>query len=48
MTSSRIQNAMFPTSFKDRGGYFKARYYQDIAIAKILEAVGNGQQRILF
>jgi len=33
--------------FEDRGGYFKARYYQDIAIEKVLEAIGNGQSRIL-
>lgn len=33
--------------FEDRGGYFQARYYQDIAIEKVLEAIGNGQQRIL-
>jgi type I restriction enzyme, R subunit len=33
--------------FEDRGGYFQARYYQDIAIEKVLEAIANGQQRIL-
>ena len=33
--------------FEDRGGYFQARYYQDIAIQRVLDAIANGQQRIL-
>lgn len=33
--------------FEDRGGYYQSRYYQDIAIEKVLEAIGHGQQRIL-
>jgi type I restriction enzyme, R subunit len=33
--------------FEDRGGYFQARYYQDIAIQRVLDAMANGQQRIL-
>lgn len=33
--------------FEDRGGYFQGRYYQDIAIEKVLEAIANRQQRIL-
>jgi type I restriction enzyme R subunit len=33
--------------FEDRGGYFLGRYYQDIAIEKVLEAIAGGQQRIL-
>ncbi|MGB8363515.1 MAG: DEAD/DEAH box helicase family protein [Rhizomicrobium sp.] len=33
--------------FEDKGGYFQGRYYQDIAIARVLEAIAGGQQRIL-
>jgi type I restriction enzyme, R subunit len=33
--------------FEDRGGYFQSRYYQDIAIERVLEAVTEGKDRIL-
>ena len=33
--------------FEDRGGYFQTRYYQDIAIERVLEAIAAGQERIL-
>ena len=33
--------------FEDRGGYFQGRYYQDIAIERVLEAIAGGQDRIL-
>jgi len=33
--------------FEDRGGYFQGRYYQDIAIERVLEAISNGRSRIL-
>jgi type I restriction enzyme, R subunit len=33
--------------FEDKGGTWQARYYQDIAINKTLEAITEGQQRIL-
>jgi type I restriction enzyme R subunit len=33
--------------FEDRGGYFQGRYYQDIAIERVLQAITNHQQRIL-
>ena len=33
--------------FEDKSGMWEARYYQDIAIRKTLEAVSEGQQRIL-
>jgi type I restriction enzyme R subunit len=33
--------------FEDKGGYFQARYYQDIAIERVLEAIAAGKQRIL-
>jgi type I restriction enzyme R subunit len=33
--------------FEDRGGYFQSRYYQDIAIERVLEAVADEKDRIL-
>ena len=33
--------------FEDRGGYFQGRYYQDIAIVRVLEAMAAGALRIL-
>jgi type I restriction enzyme R subunit len=33
--------------FEDRGGYFQGRYYQDIAIERVLEAIANNRDRIL-
>jgi type I restriction enzyme, R subunit len=33
--------------FEDKGGYFQGRYYQDIAIERVLEAISQGRQRIL-
>jgi type I restriction enzyme R subunit len=33
--------------FEDKGGTFQARYYQDLAIQKTLEAVAQGKDRIL-
>ena len=33
--------------FEDKGGFFQGRYYQDIAIERVLAAVANGQERIL-
>src|ERR1700730_9949353 len=33
--------------FEDRGGYFQSRYYQDIAIERVLEAVAAERDRIL-
>src|SRR5208283_3810330 len=33
--------------FEDKGGYFQARYYQDIAIQRVLEAIADGKDRIL-
>ncbi len=41
----RDQFAKVP--FEDKGGFFQGRYYQDIAIDRVLEAIGAGQQRIL-
>lgn len=33
--------------FEDRGGYFQGRYYQDIAIERVLAAIAGGQERLL-
>ena len=33
--------------FEDKGGSHPSRYYQDIAIARVLEAIAAGQQRVL-
>lgn len=33
--------------FEDRGGFFQPRYYQDIAIERVLEAVTDNRSRIL-
>ena len=33
--------------FEDRGGYFQSRYYQDLAIERVLAAIEDGRSRIL-
>ena len=33
--------------FEDKGGFFQGRYYQDIAIARVLDAIADNRQRIL-
>lgn len=33
--------------FEDRGGYFQGRYYQDIAIERVLQAIADHKSRIL-
>jgi type I restriction enzyme R subunit len=33
--------------FEDKGGYFQGRYYQDIAIDRVLEAIAAGRDRVL-
>jgi len=33
--------------FEDRGGYFQGRYYQDIAIERVLAAIADNKERIL-
>ena len=33
--------------FEDKGGTWQGRYYQDIAIDRVLEAIGDGRDRIL-
>ena len=33
--------------FEDRGGFFQGRYYQDIAVERVLAAIADHKQRIL-
>src|SRR5260221_878080 len=33
--------------FEDKGGYFQGRYYQDLAIQRVMEAIAADQTRIL-
>jgi len=33
--------------FEDKGGSHPNRYYQDIAVERVMEAIANDQQRIL-
>ncbi|MBL9144697.1 MAG: DEAD/DEAH box helicase family protein [Verrucomicrobiaceae bacterium] len=33
--------------FEDRGGFFQGRYYQDIAVERVLAAIAQGRDRIL-
>jgi type I restriction enzyme R subunit len=33
--------------FEDRSGYYEGRYYQDIAIQRVMEAIAAGKKRIL-
>ncbi|MBL4748451.1 MAG: DEAD/DEAH box helicase family protein [Magnetovibrio sp.] len=41
------RNRFADVPFEDKGGTWQARYYQGIAIDKTLEAIINGEQRIL-
>jgi type I restriction enzyme R subunit len=41
------RNRFAEVPFEDRGGTWGSRYYQDIAVNNVLEAIVDGQQRIL-
>jgi type I restriction enzyme, R subunit len=41
------RNRFADVSFEDKGGSHPSRYYQDIAVKKVMEAVANDKQRIL-
>ena len=41
------RNRFAAVPFEDRGGYFQGRYYQDIAIERVLESIAAGKDRIL-
>jgi len=46
-TANTWRDRFAAVPFEDRGGYFQGRYYQDIAIERVLEAIADNQQRIL-
>lgn len=46
-TENAWRNHFSAVPFEDKGGYFQGRYYQDIAIERVLEAIAAGQKRIL-
>jgi len=41
------RNRFATVPFEDKGGYWQGRYYQDIAIERVLTALAEGQDRIL-
>lgn len=41
------RNRFAAVPFEDKGGYFQGRYYQDIAIERVLAALAEGRDRIL-
>jgi type I restriction enzyme R subunit len=45
--SNQWRDRFAAVPFEDKGGTYGARYYQDIAIDRVLEAVANERQRIL-
>jgi type I restriction enzyme R subunit len=44
---NRWRDRFAAVPFEDKGGYFQGRYYQDIAIERVLEAIADGKDRIL-
>ncbi len=46
-TRSAWRDRFAAVPFEDKGGFFQGRYYQDIAIERVLAAVAAGQERIL-
>ena len=46
-TSNAWRDRFAAVPFEDKGGFFQGRYYQDIAIERVLAAVATGQERIL-
>ncbi|MFZ1830884.1 MAG: DEAD/DEAH box helicase family protein [Candidatus Competibacteraceae bacterium] len=46
-TESAWRDRFAAVPFEDKGGFFQGRYYQDIAIERVLAAVAAGQERIL-
>ena len=46
-TSNHWRDRFAAVPFEDRGGYFQGRYYQDIAIERVLEAIADNKERIL-
>jgi type I restriction enzyme R subunit len=46
-TKSAWRDRFAVVPFEDKGGFFQGRYYQDIAIERVLAAIAAGQERIL-
>ena len=46
-TQNNWRDRFAAVPFEDRGGYFQGRYYQDIAIERVLESIADGSDRIL-
>ena len=46
-TENAWRDCFAAVPFEDKGGYFQGRYYQDIAIERVLAALAAGQERIL-
>ena len=46
-TQNNWRDRFAAVPFEDRGGYFQGRYYQDIAIERVLESIADGRDKIL-
>ncbi len=46
-TANAWRDRFAAVPFEDRGGYFQGRYYQDIAVERVLDAIAQNQPRIL-
>lgn len=44
---NRWRDRFADVAFEDKGGFFQPRYYQDVAIQNVMEAIADGRQRIL-
>ena len=45
--AERMARSFAAVPFEDKGGYIQSRYYQDIAIERVMEAIAEDRQRIL-
>ncbi len=46
-STSALETELTAIPFEDNGGQFGGRYYQDIAVEKVLAAIAGGQDRVL-
>lgn len=46
-TANAWRDRFAAVPFEDKGGMWQGRYYQDIAIARVLDAIAEGRDRIL-
>ena len=47
LSTQELKEKLLAIPFQDKGGTWKPRYYQENAITKVIEAIAEGQQRIL-